>query len=70
MPPEVEQALEAMEGAVITRSTVANGKATLIAVSEQATFALTVEGCDWNDERCSKCSCDKSKVSIRVAQVS
>ena len=66
MPPEVIEMLENLEGAVITRSSVVEGKARIIAVTESHTYAIILSGCEWDDERCSRCSCDQSRVSLRV----
>lgn len=69
MPPELAEALEQMEGAVITRSTQSETGARIIAVSDKYTFALVLEGCQWADERCERCSCDREKYTIRVERV-
>lgn len=69
MPTEVAEGLLEMEGAVITRVTASDGVTRLVAVSEKATFSLVIEGCGWDDERCERCSCDKTKMSVRVERV-
>lgn len=69
MPPEVAQALEAMPGAVVTRATIVGSVARIIAVSETGTFQITLTGCEWDDQRCDKCSCDPGKVSLQVERL-
>lgn len=69
MSPEIAELLESMTGAVITRSVAANGNARIVAVSDLYTFAIVLEGCNWDDERCENCTCDKERFALRVERV-
>lgn len=66
MRPEVIEVLKTLPGAVVTRVTATDDRVRIIAVSDNHTFGIVVEGCEWADERCEKCSCDPDKVRLTV----
>lgn len=68
MPPEITEMLMTLNGAVVTRVTRNEGRIRIIAVSDTHTFAILMDGCDYQDG-CDQCGCDKSKVSLKVERI-
>lgn len=66
MRTEVIEALSALPGAVVTRVTATDDRVRIIAISDNHAFGIVVEGCEWADERCEKCSCDPDRVHLTV----
>lgn len=66
MRDEVIERLENLPGAVVTRVEATGSRVRIIAVSDGYTFAIVLEGCDWDDNRCEVCTCDPDKVNLIV----
>lgn len=66
MRDEVVEALSKLPGAVVTRVDADNERVRIIALSDGYTFGILLEGCEWADERCEACSCDRDRVRLTV----
>ena len=66
MRTEVIEVLSTLPGAVVTKVTSEEGRVRIIALSDTKTFAIVLEGCQWDDRRCEKCSCDPDAVRLIV----
>lgn len=55
-----------LEGAVITAVAVTGDRARIVASLEGRSIAVTLISCEWNDDRCLSCRCDKSRVRLVI----
>ena len=58
--------LRNLEGAVVTNVIVTEHRARIVLSSDKGSKALTLIACGWADDRCRKCTCDKSRVRVIV----
>lgn len=62
----MKDTLSLLPGAVVTRVTSTDNRVRIVAVSDTHAFAIVVEGCEWDDERCEACSCGPDRVRLKV----
>jgi hypothetical protein len=58
--------LRDLEGAVVTNVIVTEHRARIVLSTDGGSRALTLIGCEWADDRCRTCNCDKSRVRVIV----
>ncbi len=59
-------ALRDLEEAVVTNVIVSEHRARIVFATDGGSRSLTLIGCEWSDERCRSCSCDRSRVRVIV----
>ena len=66
MNADLLAALRDLEEAVVTNVIVSEHRARIVLSTQAGSRALTLIGCEWADERCRSCSCDRSRVRVIV----